>query len=353
MNGRIGLIAAFVAASCSSTKVDEDPLPFNVAVIPVTKSDRKAVAALEASAEENQDESEGFRLLLDEDQLGKAILRELRARGFARVSVLEAGDAEELATANEPERGRYWQELARTKHHADLLVRPELFLSDRLEGGINDRFYLNLVLFALGGPFCWWVSDRTYEANARLAVRFYDISREQTDVWQEELLPFSIQATFDGTSLRFIDRADGVGQYALSIICPAGFLARRTDHAEESVREAALDELSSELVDEILSNGAAFVEAREADDIALDLRRSSVQRVSESEAAVDITLSGREGLASYTILAEGTPLFSEETDAGKDQYRISRPVSIPPATTHLQILLISGQGRPRSYTFKL
>jgi hypothetical protein len=61
-----------------------------------------------------------------------------------------------------------------------------------------------------------------------------------------------VQARFRGTDLDFLDRAGGnVGSYAVSLVVPAGLLARKSENVEHCVSESAIEDLSQGLMREL------------------------------------------------------------------------------------------------------
>jgi hypothetical protein len=64
---------------------------------------------------------------------------------------------------------------------ADLLLRLEVSLQPVIREKKNGTFWVNLPLFALGGPFGWWLPDRSYLVDAEVTAWFYD-PRELSNV---------------------------------------------------------------------------------------------------------------------------------------------------------------------------
>ncbi len=95
----------------------------------------------------------------------------------------------------------------------------------------HDRFWLDLPLFALGGPFCWFVADRSYFCYARIEGQLYDVAvattREKPGL-DNGVRVLRVERETGEARLSFLQRADGAGSHFLSLICPAGLIARPT-----------------------------------------------------------------------------------------------------------------------------
>lgn len=241
----IALLAApMLLGACRATRTEAlgEPLPFHVAILPPEiKEPTKSEAKMQL-----QVESQG---------VVQAMAAGLREHGFARVTVLEP-DAQEPALSSN-ERARHWQERAH-ELGADLLLRTTLSYDPSIETNTNDRFWLNLPLFLLGGPMCWFVDDRSYKVSARLQADFFDVSDVHDELAQWTLLPLPLYVEFNETDLDFIDRADGGTDYALSLLIPAGLVARSSDRVARKVEQAFLNDLSQELSAKVQAERARF-----------------------------------------------------------------------------------------------
>lgn len=99
----------------------------------------------------------------------------------------------------------------------------------------NEEFWLNLPLFLLGGPFCWFVNDTTYEGEARLVASLHQVlpiqgGRATLGNGRAEVARFDVR--FNGVRLDFLDRAE-TWSYPASLICPPGLLAMDNPRVRE------------------------------------------------------------------------------------------------------------------------
>src|SRR5262249_51635465 len=147
-----------------------------------------------------------MRLELSTDSLSRTLARELEP-AFVRTTLLERpADADAFAALSPAQRDAYWQARARDVG-ANLLVRTRLSVDPAIHGERNEKFWLNLPLFLLGGPMCYFVGDRTYDVSARLQAEFFEVTEEHDDLTDFSLLAIPLQAQFQGTDLNFLKRA--------------------------------------------------------------------------------------------------------------------------------------------------
>jgi hypothetical protein len=250
-NATYKLAIAAVFCSCATQSRREEPiLPFHVALVPI-RSAMLADKSVPPSADD------GLRLAVDPMTLSSQLRSALEERCFARVTLLALppGTASTDFDAWPAQvRDAYWA-TAGSSVGADLILEGELRAAPGLHGGTNEKFWLNLPLFLAGGPFCYFIGDNSYRGEARLDAWLCDLrpiatSRATLSDGRAEVA--HVQARFRGADLNFIDRAGGnVGSYALSIVVPAGFLARNSEHVEQSVAETATMELAQGLSHEL------------------------------------------------------------------------------------------------------
>lgn len=247
------LLALAIGALCSSScaSVDRevaDAQPFHVAVIPMSEATRLP----------DPDGSEGseIALALDTAVVGRAVQDAIDGTCFARASLLAPPDdvpAEEFAAWDVARRDAYW--LARAQEvDADLVLECDLAFATKVAGTKNEKFWLNLPLFLLGGPACYFVGDRTYRGEARLRASLYElhaIADERATFSDARSRLVQVESRFRDESLDFIDRADGVGQYAASLVVPAGLLARDGEGVEENLTELVGRSLADGLAREL------------------------------------------------------------------------------------------------------
>ncbi|MBK8177411.1 MAG: hypothetical protein IPK67_00600 [Planctomycetes bacterium] len=215
---------------------------------------------LEAQAFEappEQIESDSVRVSIDPAALGSAIETSLRDASFVRVSTLRGpgeqprsrtdGAADQEMEPRDDRAHRDWWVDRAIAENVDLLALGTITFSPAASGAINDRFWLNLPLFLLGGPMCWFVGDRSYTMQARLDLRLYDvrlIEQKRAELGDRAAEISSYQVEYSGAALSFVERSGrNVGSYALSILIPSGLLSRSNDRIGQELQEDAVDSL--------------------------------------------------------------------------------------------------------------
>jgi hypothetical protein len=249
------LLALF--ASCATqVRRDEPALPFHVALVPIQCATPAGASTPQAAGDAGS-VHEGLKLAIDAAALSEALRATLQSTCFARVTLLAPPDGDggaEFARWSPEKRNAYWI-AASAKAGADLILESELRTAPELRGKMNEKFWLNLPLFFLGGPFCYFIGDNSYVADARLDAWLYDlrpIAASQATLADGRSELTHVQARFRGTDLDFIDRADGnVGWYAASLVVPAGLLSRNNESVERCVAGTAITELAQGLMKEL------------------------------------------------------------------------------------------------------
>lgn len=339
------LLVSLAAGCRGASTVRAEPLPFHVALMPTDLS----------VAEDDQ----GGEFLLTEKEVSDALAAALQRDGFVRVTPLRLPDgaAAELEQMQPEELERYWQERAR-ETQADVLLRATLSYRPQIEGGINDRFWLNLPLFALGGPLCWFVNDRSYELPARLQADLFDVTEIHEDLERDwELLPLPIYVEFDRATLDFLDRADSGGHYLLSLLIPAGLVAGDSDKVPDRVRAEFLDVLGSELARKVQLERRRIEHNRNLWAFRLETSRSLVRRNADGTATVEVPVRAGEAdspLFGYE-LRSGAELRTASFDApdAEGLCWVREVLPVDPQERFVRLRIDDSQGRARSYTLPI
>lgn len=362
--GAFALGLALLLGACRSTaKLPEGPpLPFHVALIPteihdtsvLTDTPSEPVYAERAPASPGDD----MRLELVTDDVSRALCDEL-ARAFVRTTLLELpAERAQLDALSPKERERYWQERARAAG-ADLLMRTILLVDPAVEGGRNEKFWLNLPLFLLGGPVCYFVGDRRYEASARLQAEVFDVSEGHESLGDYALLKIPLYAEFKGLDLRFIDRAHGVGDYALSLLVPAGLLARATDTIESELERRLPAELGRELTAKVLAVRSQFEQNLALGSFKLEAQAARVGPGLEGKLRLRVPvqeLTASNALYRYELRAGDTVLSRRDFPAGAatDGRRfIEEDFALPAGAEYLTVRVVDASSNTRSYTLRV
>jgi len=359
----LALATLTLVSACSSlTPVPEgDALPFHVALIPTEIHDTsqpagaptEAVWVTGTEAEPGQGRDD-MRLQLTSRAVSEALRQEL-GHAFVRATLLDLPDDPAGLSALSPaQREQHWQEEAR-KVGADLLVRSRLLLDPSIDGERNEKFWLNLPLFLIGGPMCYFVSDRSYRLNARLQAEVFDASVGHETLGEFALLTIPLYAEFQQADLDFLDRADDAGDYALSLLVPAGLLARETVGIEKELEDRVPHELGRQLAVRVFSERAQFelnpslgAFRLEAGDARLEPGKDGTLRMH-----VPVQELGRSRLFRYEVRS-GDALLADDSfpeNPVEDGRRvIEREVTLPEGTRYLSVRVVDASSNTRSYT---
>jgi len=355
------LVAALAACSSPRRVPEASPLAFHVALIPTEIHDTSVSTAtpsepVYAGAPSGPDDD--MRLELSTDAVSRALCDELGA-AFVRATLLELpDDPAALAALGPVEVERYWQERAR-EAGADLLVRTRLLLDPSVDGGRNEKFWLNLPLFLLGGPMCYFVGDRSYALGARLQAEVFDVSEGHEVLDDYALLAIPLHVEFDEADLRFLDRASGAGVYALSLLVPSGLLARETASIEGELEERVPRELGRELAAQVLAERAQFEQNLTLGAFALESRSAKVERGPGGRVSVRVPvqeLSRVGALHRYELCSGSTLLASSDfsaAPASAGRRVIEAELELPDGVEYLGVRVTDGGANVRSYTLRI
>jgi hypothetical protein len=353
----LAVLLGIPALACRATGADDPgvPMPFHVALVPtevLVESAEVPAQAAEAAPREG-----GFRLELRDDEVSRSLTDELQ-RAFVRATLLAPpADAGAFAALTPREREEHWQAEARAVG-ANLLLRSRLIHEVRISGRRNERFWLNLPLFFLGGPFCYFVGDRSYEASARLQAEFFEVTAGRGELEEHSLLAIPLYAEHEGFDLNFLERAPGPGSYLVSLVVPAGLLARENSKIEATLAERLPHALGQELVRKAEQARVQFELNPDLCDLALDVDRTTLVRAADGSVRVHApllalgpgsTLLRYEVLAGEAVLARRTP-----PAGGASQVEdVDLTLALPPEERFLSLRLYDGAANVRSYTLRV
>ncbi len=245
----------FLAACAGTPKTESTPLPMRLAILPI-----ESVGQRERVAGEELDETD-MVLQLAGRAYAEAVVRALDGRLFARAFLLER------PTGAEPENEIDWAELAE-EQGADAILALQLAGDPRILEASNSGYYLNFLLFAIGGPFCWWLPDHTYDIEAKLSAELYDLPRLRREKAQPGSEAAGLARISDAsapseqTEMSFTNRVEGdVGQYALSIVWPAPLLMADNDELRDNIERQTMDALAARLAADMQADREFIVEA--------------------------------------------------------------------------------------------
>jgi hypothetical protein len=286
------LLTLFTSVSCAGPGADGGgPLPFKVAVIPcdVTVLPGPAGATDDADCLPTQFDPE----------LVTAALRTALGAQFADVVVLPspAGVAlEEFRRTSKREQDLHWIR-ACAEAHADLVLECDVKLPGRARSSHNEEFWLNLPLFLLGGPFCYFVSDTSYEGEGRLVATLHQVLPIQEGAAtlanrRAEVARFDVRV--DGVRLDFLDRAEPIS-YAESLVVPPGFLARDTARVRARFAELVGQGLASGLAHQVGEASQAILKTDDLADFYLMRNATAVAVGREIRVEGEVVIRGEIG----------------------------------------------------------
>ncbi|MFO1030488.1 MAG: hypothetical protein U1F60_05390 [Planctomycetota bacterium] len=248
--------------ACASQERATNRLPFHIALAPTPIVPDGTTRSLPGNPTE-------LALAFDAKRLAAQLESTLGAN-FVKVTVLPP--ATDAAGADPSGKGLV---AGAEQAGADLLIVPSLRFDPRVQTELNGQFWLNLPLFALGGPFCWFVPDRSYHCYARLEGDIHDVAaaaarnRQKLDS-STRMLRVSCESR--EASLSFLQRASGADHYLLSVICPAGLLATESSSIPAELDAVVVATLCDQLSGRVNDNDTLVLEGDLVDFFPRDCR---------------------------------------------------------------------------------
>ncbi len=357
-------VASLALAACRSTadSGERGALPFHLAIAP-----------FEARPDPDRPGPEdGIRWKLDGQEAASGLAQALDGKHFAKTTLLPASsDAD--PTPSVVRRNEERVEAAR-RAGADLLMTCDLEYAPRAKTETNDKFWLNLPLFLLGGPATWFVNDRDYQPEARLVFHVYDIGAIDTEsgsvdpLGSRDVVLVEREAVDSRrTTMDFIERAGSSGQwYVVSVFWPSGFLVPRSEAASEHLAEAVVEGLCAAAATQLRAREAEILRPVSASfflDSASSARRRADGRV-ELDATVFLKSIEVENLSTCAVYAGsgGDPVatisledkvLDEEQSRGTNpvyRYDVAATVDAPSGAGVVR-LEIKDRGRPQRVRF--
>lgn len=233
-------------AGCGSQAEKLRRMPFHVAVVtPSVQQDERTAQRLQGSPTE-------FKLAIDAERLA-ARLEQRLTDSFVQVTPLKVAFDDPASVAK-----------AAADAGADMVLVTELTFTPAIGSSLNNQFWPNLALFAIGGPFGWFVPDRSYYCNLTARGALHDVSALATaNASVQSPAVCEVSRPANETSLNFLDRANGVGSYLLSCLVPAGFLSTDNATVQTALREELVDQISKKLADALFDEAGAIEQWRE------------------------------------------------------------------------------------------
>ncbi len=254
---RVILLLTFcvLGGACKSAQARrEEPTslqPLHVVLVPeVPTAIHRRAGPLEESS--NQLEIDGLRMM-------RILGRKLAQNCYQKVTLLPLPPTSARAQSwSREQRDAWWIQHAQDAG-ADLLLECALKRDASVKRERNGSFWLNLPLFFLGGPMCYFVGDQSYDVRVELTAQVYDLTTlvstgGELKTQRTKLATF--QSRFAGADLDFAQRASGdAGAYWTSLIIPASFLSLDSPNAYSALQEVATEELVQRMTESIRRRG--------------------------------------------------------------------------------------------------
>jgi len=357
----LSILAALVlSASCASTdRASELSLPFHVALIPLQVD------------EAGETEADGdLTVHIDAERADSALLLRLDRECFAVATLLRVPsdvDPADFAALEQKERDALWVAAARAAG-ADLILEGRLTYEPRFTTSSNEKFWLNLPLFLLGGPFCYFIDDRSYRGRGNLRATLHDLppllaGRATLDDGRARIL--DVETTFRETELDFLDRVDGLLPMTASLLVPAGLLQRAGPRVSERLAEQLLEELCDQAAADIRRSRGTVAKAERTEsfylDPAIDVLRDDEGPALHASVLLNPNEADRIELAFATLDAVelSTSVGEAVPDAGagnlrQQMLRLPVRVRLPPgAAGILRLELLSSGRNPDRRSFSI
>lgn len=328
-------------------------LPFKVAVIPFEIA---VTAAPDGAAED----STTFEPAFEPADFTQAIRDAMRAR-FAEAVVLPypAGvPVEEFKRQPQQQQDDYWMRTC-AEVDADLVLECDVKVPKRACYSRNGKFWLNLPIFLIGGPLCYFVEDTTFtpEGEARLDAVLHQVrpirsGRATLANGFAEVARCDVK--FDGVTFDFIDRAQ-VGNYFASLLCPPGLLARGNDRVCRRFAAEVSHGLASGLSREIDASSSSILKTESLADFFLKSGVEAVASGSELRVRGEVAIRSASAadMREYVIHYGGQSVTGELADpepdpllsTGREQFlklRFSETLPLDPHVDRVRIELVQG-----------
>jgi hypothetical protein len=281
------------------------PLPYRLAIVPFTVQSLGA-----GTAETDPEREEGdVRIQLPPQLAREMLVERLDGGRFAEARMLSFPDEAVLAEFERlprDQKDQYWIRAAR-ETGANLIMECDLKVSQKVDSWLNEKFWLNLPLFLLGGPASYFVKDRSYYGDARLQFTIHlldPLVDQRTTLSDGRAQVLRSEVRFNETSLDFLDRTGfSPFPYVASLVIPCGLLVVNSDRVRLALEHAIAEQLSRLLEREIRESSPQIVRADYVSAFYLDPKIHVAEEGSSVQISGEVVL--RQGalqrLDAYTI----------------------------------------------------
>lgn len=347
---------ALLGQSCAGTPEPEpEPLPFHVALIPLSSSTVRESPQIA----EHPDATE-MDLRPDPLDVSHALADALRSTCFTDVTVLEPPPTPGGVPRPTDDD---WIRLAR-EARADLVYEFSLRHEETIREDKNGLFWLNVPLFLVGGPGCYFLDDHTYRVEAELTGSLYDlyaIDGDEIRLGDPSARVALTNVRFEEVDLDFIDRADGTGEFGVSLICPSGFLAEDDEGVEAVVNEAVVADLARQVVASLQSRRADILRPEYLVPFVVDPDSVAIELLGDDSFRLEAPVELRSDAAVLRMHSYRLEVGDEVREGvfpdvpTGEPYRVVEAFAAPPEVELVRLELCAGARDRfvRAYTFRL
>lgn len=207
--------------------------------------------------------------------------------------------------------------------------------------------------------------DRSYHCYARLDGDVFDVTTaaaSRNQVLDATSRITQVQRESTEATLNFLDRADGIGPYLLSVICPAGLVWPRSDAVPAQVDEAVTTSLCAAMTKSLQESRTVITESRLVDFFPRDVRVERAGDTTELVGEFLLTLGAAQDLGAMRWrLGNGgewsqaewldAATAAEEAAKGRRAYGFRIPLGNATGTVQLQVQQNDRALRQRTFTF--
>ncbi|HEX6882007.1 MAG TPA: hypothetical protein VF530_01430 [Planctomycetota bacterium] len=373
----LGLVAALVAGACRGPRLEAEPLPFHLAVVPFE-------VLVEAEALPPGNSPEQWILTLDADEVSREACALLDGVAFSRVTLLAPpAGIEPAAFAAWPVQRREEHWLAATRAAgADLLLLAHFDLDPRVRttvpgGAMLSGFFEGLLKYGIyGTPLNWYSGslavgvtllalrrdDRRHECFASLDVALLDPRALEARAGEpaSHALPLAPIRTYrmqEVSDLR--QRASWFGAL-VSLVVPGVFLPSQERRLARSLRERIAEGLLSQLVTELALRRRELLRADGLYPFQVaELSLRATAGGHELRCAFELDTSTFDGMDGYRVWVDGAPVHEGAlpepvpVTAERARYELVLPLADLAPAALVRLELRDGAPRQHVRTFTL
>jgi hypothetical protein len=349
-------------AGCASTPVEDKPiaLPFGVAILPMAVDEIKRAPRSYPDARPLE-----IKLALDSQEVTSELSSELARASFVRVRPVSTEFATDTPVSVLV---RQAQEL-----EADLLLQCFLLYTPTVHGKGSEMFWWNILIQSLGGPFSWWVRDRTFLAPAELEVRVFDVRTVAREgILDRRFAIHTSRVKFEDISLALWDRTGYVPNYMASVVFPVGLMAKDNEVIQGRLEEEISRALSAAVARDIQEKKDLLLLAETVAPFYVDVDSVRVNRGGDGQVQVRGDVILKEGIRAESLrrfaLRAGNDVPREipfltanralDEDLGSFgdryyRYRINESLPAPEGSDIVHLTVWDDHDTQRSFTFRV